>query len=314
MDIEDIRNPLTDWKPIRHTIIKNQSISEKIHHDGFAVCSISDTNCIDNLRNYFELTHSFKDRSSGTFSSVFSKNIFYRKKIHDELKQLTSSFLNDYLQNFRIVLGVFIVKTPGDKSTFSLHQDATSLNEYQYSPLTAWIPLEDCNEDNGCLWLMPGSHWMLGPFRHMTIPAPYSEIQSLIAEYCVPVPVKAGEVLFFDNRLLHFSANNMSVAPRVAAVVSIFPKEAPLTTCRKIDDTKIELLEHVDEVYCLQNTNFLSGDKERPAGAIFKELKSYRFPVLSEHQFTELCSLYGISKTNLKANIGQNTALIVDPV
>jgi len=52
-------------------------------------------------------------------------------------------------------------KRPNDAMICHWHQDDAY---YQQNSLCAcrmsvWIPLQDCDETNGCLWVLPGSHW-----------------------------------------------------------------------------------------------------------------------------------------------------------
>jgi ectoine hydroxylase-related dioxygenase (phytanoyl-CoA dioxygenase family) len=75
------------------------------------------------------------------------------------------------------------------------------------------LALDDCDEENGCMQVVPGSHkWPIlcakeadanSSFTNITTPLPRNT-QS------VPVLMKAGDVLFFGGALVHGSFPNTS--------------------------------------------------------------------------------------------------------
>lgn len=103
-------------------------------------------------------------------------------------------------------------KPPGAKGQ-ALHQDQRYLR-VQPDPLTcmaAWLALDDCDEENGCLEVVPGTHEL-----PMLCPTPSDSNVSFTSEHVeippgksvVPVLMKAGDVLFFNGSLIHGSHPN----------------------------------------------------------------------------------------------------------
>ncbi len=79
----------------------------------------------------------------------------------------------------------------------------------------AWVAIDDATVENGCLWVLPGSHrsGYLYPLRPHERPeesdtAPESYGFDDTAE--LPVELEAGSVLFFNGYLLHRSKPNRS--------------------------------------------------------------------------------------------------------
>jgi ectoine hydroxylase-related dioxygenase (phytanoyl-CoA dioxygenase family) len=108
----------------------------------------------------------------------------------------------------------FVVKHPDAKpkrTDVPWHQD----NGYgQLEPpldLTVWIALDDCTTENGCLWVLPGSH------RRGLLPHDAQGALRAVAvdEPGVPVPMAAGDALLFGSLLLHRSLPNTTPATRV---------------------------------------------------------------------------------------------------
>ena len=81
--------------------------------------------------------------------------------------------------------------------------------------LTVFFALTDMGEENGCLWVSPGSH-ELGLRQHGPSSAnPYLQEADVPGER-KPVPLRAGEALAFSGLLLHGSGPNRTSEPRVA--------------------------------------------------------------------------------------------------
>lgn len=97
--------------------------------------------------------------------------------------------------------------------------------------VSAWCALEDATIDNGCMWMVPGSHrW--GPHNGGTIgtdpegfrPTPdMSQLPSGAVVECVPCEVKAGEVMFHHCLTWHGSPPNRSERGRPAIAVHYMP-------------------------------------------------------------------------------------------
>jgi ectoine hydroxylase-related dioxygenase (phytanoyl-CoA dioxygenase family) len=109
---------------------------------------------------------------------------------------------------------MLFVKPPGFQGQ-AWHQDEIYIPTRDRSLIGAWIAMDDATIENGCLWVVPGSHrnGYLFPQRPHDnddefdfAPESFGFDQS--AE--VPVEVKAGALVFFNGYLLHRSRKNRS--------------------------------------------------------------------------------------------------------
>jgi phytanoyl-CoA hydroxylase len=93
----------------------------------------------------------------------------------------------------------------------ALHQDNYYLRVQPGTCLAAWMALDPCDEANGCLQIVPGSHtWPIlctqpadttQSFTDVTVPIPAGcEIR--------PMRMQPGDVLFFNGSLVHGSYPN----------------------------------------------------------------------------------------------------------
>ena len=89
--------------------------------------------------------------------------------------------------------------------------------------MSVWIPLQDTNEANGCLWVVPGSHrrGLMPHHRQKTGQCRLAiEPQVLSEADAIPFAVKAGDVLLFSALLWHHSKGNQTGHVRRAFIVS----------------------------------------------------------------------------------------------
>lgn len=102
------------------------------------------------------------------------------------------------------------------------HQDKSYWPGANANPvITVWVPLVDSNQDNGCLNIMPRTHrkrvWSY--HRETVTGTGYLEID---AEHlgdknqAVPLPVRKGDAILFNDRCVHSSTPNRSKQVRWA--------------------------------------------------------------------------------------------------
>lgn len=101
-------------------------------------------------------------------------------------------------------------KPPGARGQ-ALHQDNFYLRAQPGTCMAAWMALDACDEANGCMQVVPGSHtWPLlctqkadtsVSFTDVTVPIPEGqEVRAVVME--------PGDVLFFNGSLIHGSYPN----------------------------------------------------------------------------------------------------------
>lgn len=118
-----------------------------------------------------------------------------------------------------------VSKPPQARTELPWHQDNgyTPLVPEEY--VTCWLALDDAEVDNGCLWVIPGSHRQ-GTLRHQNGAGPFRVGHDGPDADGVPVPVRRGSVLVFSSLLLHRSGPNVTDRPRRAWILQYCGKEA----------------------------------------------------------------------------------------
>lgn len=115
--------------------------------------------------------------------------------------------------NVKCMQSMLFIKASG-KPGQAWHQDEVYIPTRDRSLTGGWIALDDATVENGCLWVIPGSHktgtmyfqeWHGDRRFDCALEAqrfPYTN------DDAVPVEVKAGSIVFFNGYLLHRSLPN----------------------------------------------------------------------------------------------------------
>lgn len=289
-----LKDKYLNWTPVKHTIFKDEDWRDEIHEKGYRVFQGLDKDQLSQLKEIFDREHSFDVQEGGMFYSMYSRDKEYRLRVHEEIGQILNPMLQMHFKDFTNVINAFVVKLPGEKSEFYVHQDTTGLDEFRFSPLSLWIPLDDVNENNGALSVIEKTHWFFSPYRGVSFKFPFNGINQTIQKYLKPVRMKAGEILSFDNRIIHNSSANKSDKPRIAIICGLFPKEATFQTCyQEAENSPIELYEHEDN-YMLNYPHFFYNCTDRPHSGIKTKNIHELFPKMNAEDFEELCHMNDI--------------------
>jgi len=127
--------------------------------------------------------------------------------------------------NIKCMQSMLFIKASG-KPGQAWHQDEYFIPTRDRSLTGAWIALDDATTENGCLWVLPGSHkrGIIYPQQQHNdrrfdctgeaYQFPYKD------EDAVPVEVKAGSIVFFNGYLLHRSLPNRAKSGYRRALVN----------------------------------------------------------------------------------------------
>lgn len=107
---------------------------------------------------------------------------------------------------------MFYFKPPGARGQ-ALHQDQSPLRVHPGTCLAAWMAVDNCDDENGCLQIVPRTHDLPRlctveadtslSFSASTVPLPPGS-------QAAPVIMKAGDVVFFNGQVIHGSFPNTS--------------------------------------------------------------------------------------------------------
>ncbi len=103
------------------------------------------------------------------------------------------------------------LRLAGDGSYYP-HRDVL---QWSRTILTTLFYLEETTVENGCTWVVPGSHLLPGRPIHSL--AGDAEVQrSGLLDQAVPVPMPAGGLLAIDSMIMHTAGHNTTTGSRMS--------------------------------------------------------------------------------------------------
>ncbi len=225
-------------------IFANKGLEEAISRKGYVILQemVSDETC-DNLAQFFT-QNDIADQRAFTISN-WNHNSDYRDMVFKKITETLMPFSLKFIDNYKPVMGVFTVKRPGTNSDMLLHQDWTLVDEVKFRSISLWVALCDMDYSNGNLQVVERSHIYAGYPRGMNTPVLFERIRGILHDrFLTDLPLKKGDAVVFDHRLIHASPENGSNQIRLAAVMAMIPDEAQLIHYYKppSDNHRLEIL------------------------------------------------------------------------
>lgn len=261
-------------------VFQSEEHQEQFERDGYIILPFYTAEEIEELTALYHRLHPQDEK--GFFPSTFSSDKNYRQTADSEIQRVCSRSISQYCQDIKVMNGSFIVKTPGPESGMCVHQDMTLVDESRFTGINIWVPLCDLSVKNGGLFVLPGSHRIHPTYRGSSVREMFSDIMDDMIDYLHPVMVKAGQAVFFDQSIVHFSPPNYSDDIRIVTNTYFTHRDAEFRTCFFSDEHsgKIELFEQSD-TFMTDFEQFGSNIHNRPTVGRSLGLVDYDFPEIT---------------------------------
>lgn len=160
--------------------------------------------------------------------------------IADVLGRITAAHLPHWDGSVKCMQSMYFAKGPG-KPGQAWHQDEMYIPTRDRSLIGAWIAIDDATIENGCLWVVPGSHrnGYLFPNRPPEDLEEYDGSAQCFGfddSQAVPVEVSKGSVVFFNGYLLHKSLKNRTATSYRRVLVNHYMNSWSLLPWKQIKD------------------------------------------------------------------------------
>jgi ectoine hydroxylase-related dioxygenase (phytanoyl-CoA dioxygenase family) len=110
-----------------------------------------------------------------------------------------------------------VIKAPEKGHPFGWHQDSGYTTTIPLEYITCWTAIRPTTLENGCIWLIPGSH-KNGVLPHHATDQRSTDADDVDESGAIPVEMDAGQVAIFSSLLLHKSGPNRSKSARFGYV------------------------------------------------------------------------------------------------
>lgn len=159
-----------------------------------------------------------ENKNDNEVFSMYSA-IHFPHKISNTIKKYVShssigSNLSEIVSNnVKCMQTMLFIKGPG-KLGQSWHQDEYFIPTRDKSLIGAWLAIDDATINNGCLWIIPGSHKSGTIIRRKVNTNPnfadldVCDLKDVDISNAIPVEIESGSVFFFNGYLQHMSLQN----------------------------------------------------------------------------------------------------------
>ncbi|HNF47905.1 MAG TPA: phytanoyl-CoA dioxygenase family protein [Chitinophagales bacterium] len=206
--------------------LKNSYLQQHLSVNGYFTIPFVNNEIIQQLKEIYQ--KNFDDTLTPFYSTSFHPDVDLKKRINEEVLNLIQADVEQLFSDFTILGTSFLKKKSNQENPLPLHQDWTVTDEEKYGSFTIWIPLQDTDEQNGAIRIIPGSHLIDTQLRAPSLPVSFEKDRALFDKHLQTLPLKAGEAFVFNQKLMHASFGNSSSTDRLALTIGLIPKNAPL--------------------------------------------------------------------------------------
>jgi hypothetical protein len=243
-------------------LFRDKRVQERFEADGCAVIPFLGRHQVDELLDFYRSLDHGEISDSLYVSSNTARGAAFVRAVRDRIQQVVAEPLRENFDDCRVITGSFLVKKPNPKNRILPHQDWTTVDDERYACASVWTALTDIGRDKGPLGTIDGSHRffrqvLCSPSAHSYRKLPYAQHLAALFPYLRFHPVKAGEAVVFDSRVIHGSLPNTTSELRMAASVGIVPREAALYHHYLLPGTGLSKFEtyEVDEDFFVNYSN-----------------------------------------------------------
>lgn len=261
-------------------IFQDENIQQQFEAEGFVVIPFLDPEELEAIRQHYQILHP-ENPGKGFYSTTFSEDDTYKKALYEGVKSVFQPRVDEKFTGVKNLGASFLVKYPGQPGHMPSHQDWTVVDEEKFRSITIWVPLQDVNEENGAITVLPGSHEYTRVLRAPTLPPVIREIDPLIRARMKTLSMQAGSAFIFDHSVIHASHLNQSDTPRIAVTYGLVPEKAQMMYYFRENGSEEVEKYHVPDDFFLRYPNIGS----RPETGELVEKKQLKFPQLTPEQF-----------------------------
>jgi hypothetical protein len=218
---------------------RDRRVDERFEREGYVLLPGAARAQVRPLR---QLHRRLVGRSPGGFhSTLYSPDATHKRAVNAEVVAILGPLLDEWFEGHEPLLTSFISKGRADGGgPMPPHQDWSFVDEHVAASLNVWVPLTDVDDRNGAMSVLPGGHRLPFTIRGTDTPNPFREVEDLARRQMVEVPMRRGDVLVHDHRVLHASPPNRARRARVVAGCAVLPAGAERLHFRQLADGTLE--------------------------------------------------------------------------
>lgn len=213
------------------SLFRDAQVQAAFEKDGYVILDLLSSEQVAGLREFAERLDRDGVSRRGFRVSMDLADPQRVREASAEIQRVAGAALTAHVHDHQSFVASFVVKDPHEASLVPPHQDWAFVDETRFTSATVWTALVDMDRENGGLGVIPGSHKVLDAPRA----SPSPQCPSLIAPHIFALypylqiqPLRAGQAIAWDHRMVHGSPPNRSGRTRIAAGIGVARREAPL--------------------------------------------------------------------------------------
>lgn len=266
----------------KHRILKDKILDQQLLEEGYVIIPFLNEAEVADLKQFYQ--EQKIEKPKGLYATAHVDDSAFRSRINDYIKAKNERAIEQYFDDCIPLGGTYIVKGAGEEGELMPHQDWNIVNEDEgHRSFNIWTTLVDTNEDNGAILILEKSHDKMRTFRGANIPCAFHQIYDEVWPNMKILPMKAGEALVYDHRLLHASHHNKTEELRLATVYGVISNSAQMKYYYQNNDS-------IEEYNCTPDFYINENPFQGPNGLEKTRDISYDFPLLDQSTF---CNTFG---------------------
>ena len=240
------------------TIFRDEQQERFFRDNGFVVIDLLSEHAVNNIYSFYE--EEFKTpRQVYPFAStlpyyisIFDQDTAHKKRVDAFILSYLSGAVEKLMFEYEVFYSNLMIKFPKD-GEIEAHQDFNFVDESQHTAFNLWCPLVDTERQNGGLFVIPGSHNVFRTQRGPNIPKALTQYNEMLQRYSILIPLRKGQGIIFDHKLVHCSPPNNTDMVRVAIQSVLKPAESPALHYFFDEPTKKIHAYRIDKPYIIEN-------------------------------------------------------------
>ena len=220
-------------------ILKSEDLQRLYLQQGYVVIDFNDIQLLNKLKKIvFSYDEVFED---SFYYSLFNLNAEKSLKLKEELQAALMDVYDRFFIHYTSRNESFLVKPAQFDQEMYLHQDWTFTDMQKYQMGTLWLPLQDVDQNNGCMAVLPSSQNLGNRYCSNTYQT--TRIPIDVFPNAKSLPLKMGQALFFNPLLFHGSFPNKHSDDRIVVTAHIFENGARYCYFHKKNEHKAQVFQ-----------------------------------------------------------------------
>ena len=238
-------------------IAKEEKLEAQLNEEGYAVIDFLNEPEVASFKLEYFKHFGQIDKTPGRFTTLQDTGNLMKKQMHSFIVQTVNPAMCRHFKDFVIPVSQFYVKKAFTSGDIDLHADSSLLLNHQLEPHYAiWVPLIDVDANNGTLTVIPRSHKVSRAFFGASFEGYHQEHLEWLRQFEIPVVLRAGQAIIFDNNLLHNSTANTSAFNRLCFTFRVTHSASQYYSlyCKKMEvNEDVEISEEDHDYYMSDN-------------------------------------------------------------